>query len=175
VVDYRGYGISEGSPSIPSLAADALCVYRQARDVLAANDAGRGKLFVMGRSIGSAAAIEIAAAAGAGIDGLIIDSGFAFTMPLLGSLKDPRFVQATEEKDGFGSLEKIAAARAPTLIIHGEADRLLPVNNGKALYERCGAADKKLLVIPGARHNTLISTERRAYFRAIRALVFPQQ
>jgi pimeloyl-ACP methyl ester carboxylesterase len=177
-VDYRGYGSSDGQPTASRLLADASAVYRASDALLATHGLNRERLFVMGRSLGSAAAIEIAAHAGAGIAGLIIESGFAYTLSLLTTLglrlELPETGPGAPEraKIGFGSLDKIAQVRVPTLIIHGEADWLIPVENGHTLYERCGAANKRLLTIPHAGHNDLLLVGQRAYFEAIHTLVW---
>jgi pimeloyl-ACP methyl ester carboxylesterase len=152
-VDYRGYGSSDGQPTASRLLADADAVYRASDALLAAH-------------------------AGAGIAGLIIESGFAYTLSLLTTLglrlELPETGPGSPEraKIGFGSLDKIAQVRVPTLIIHGEADWLIPVENGRVLYEHCGAADKRLVAIPHAGHNDLLFVGQRVYFEAIRTLVW---
>lgn len=170
VVDYRGYGISDGEPSASRLLADAIVVYEKTAPLLTEHALNPRPLFVMGRSLGSAAAIEIARHAGDEIAGLIIESGFAYTLPLLAAL-GLRLKGADEARDGLGHLDKIAQIHAPTLIIHGEADQLIPVENGHALYEHSGAVDKQLVTIPHAGHNDLLLTGQKTYFEAIRAFV----
>ncbi len=170
LMDYRGYGVSDGQPTASSLLADAVVIYNEMASVLAQHGLNNKRLFVMGRSLGSAAAIEIAARAGDAIAGLILESGFAHTLPLLATL-GLRLSGASEERDGLGHLDKIAQVHVPTLIIHGEADYLIPLENGRALYEHAGAADKQLLTIPRAGHNDLLFIGQRAYFEAIQAFV----
>jgi pimeloyl-ACP methyl ester carboxylesterase len=65
------------------------------------------------------------------------------------------------------------AIHLPTLVIHGQADRLIPVSEGVALYEGSGASDdeKRLVVIPGAGHNNLLALGAATYFEAIREFV----
>jgi pimeloyl-ACP methyl ester carboxylesterase len=170
VMDYRGYGFSDGQPLASHLVADALTVYEATAHLLAEHGLSCERLFVMGRSLGSAAAIEIALHAGEEIAGLIIESGFAYTFALLATL-GVRVQGADEARDGFGSLAKIAQIHVPTLIIHGEADWLIPVENGRALYEHCGATDKRLVTIPRAGHNDLLFTGQRVYLEALQAFV----
>lgn len=176
VMDYRGYGLSDGRPTASLLLADAVTVYEKTASVLrqhgvlGEHELSRERLFVMGRSLGSAAAIEIALHAGDEIAGLILESGFAHTLPLLATL-GLRISGASEERDGLGHLDKIAQISAPTLIIHGERDYLIPLENGRALYEHSGAADKRLVTIPRAGHNDLLFVGQRAYFEAIQAFV----
>jgi alpha-beta hydrolase superfamily lysophospholipase len=140
VIDYRGYGASDGTPTSSALVNDARTSFRKARDVLAEHGVEAGDLFVMGRSLGSAAALEIADTC------------------------------ADEARDGFGNLEKISRAKLPTLIIHGERDWIIPVGDGVDLHEASPAADKTLVTVPGAGHNDLMMAGRRAYFDAIAKL-----
>lgn len=173
VVDYRGYGSSDGQPTASSLLTDALAVYKETRTVLLRHELRARPLFIMGRSLGSAAAIEIAWHAGDDIDGLIIESGFAYTLPLLATLGlRMELAGADEARDGFGNLDKIAQIRVPTLIIHGKDDRLIPVENANALRERSGATDKRLETIPGAGHNDLLFTGQTRYLEALRKFVW---
>jgi pimeloyl-ACP methyl ester carboxylesterase len=173
VVDYRGYGSSDGQPTGSRLLADAVTTYEKTSPILVENELKTRPLFVMGRSLGSAAAIEIAHRARDGIDGLIIESGFAYTLPLLATLGlRLGLEEADEARDGFGNLEKIARVQVATLILHGEEDRLIRVENAHALHEGCGAEDKRLVTIPGAGHNDLMFTGQTDYFEALRAFVF---
>lgn len=77
VADYRGYGLSGGVPTVSAMLGDSHHILDYARIRLEANGYG-GPLVVMGRSLGSAPALELAAHRD-GIDGLIIESGFALT------------------------------------------------------------------------------------------------
>jgi pimeloyl-ACP methyl ester carboxylesterase len=172
VVDYRGYGSSDGQPRASHLLADAVKVYERADSIFLENGLRAKSLFVMGRSLGSAAAIEIAWHAGAEIAGLIIESGFAYTLPLLVTLGlRLELTETDESRVGFGNMDKIAQIHVPTRIIHGQDDWLIPVENGRALYEHSGATDKKLVTIPHAGHNDLLFTGQEPYFDALRAFV----
>lgn len=176
VVDYRGYGASDGDPKASFLLADAIATYKSTSSLLVENELKARPLFIMGRSLGSAAAIEIARHAGNEIDGLIIESGFAQTLPLLATLGLRWNVDTTDEaRDGFGNLVKIARVRVPTLTIHGEDDGLIPVENAHALHEGCGAADKWLVTIPGAGHNDLMFTGQTQYFDALGAFIIEKR
>jgi pimeloyl-ACP methyl ester carboxylesterase len=173
IVDYRGYGTSDGQPSASAMLDDALTVFEQAGPLLLENELKARPLFVMGRSLGSAAALEVAQHAGDGIDGLILESGFARTRPLLVTLGLRQELEGLDEaQDGFGNLDKIAKVTAPTLIIHGEQDRLIPVDNGRALFEHAAAPHKQLALIPDAGHNDLLFTGQRQYFEALRGFIF---
>ncbi len=172
VMDFRGYGTSDGWPTASTLIADAGVIYDRTREVLAAEGiAADVPLFVMGRSLGSASALEIASRAGDAIAGLIIESGFAHTLELIARLGG-RPLDGDEARDGFGNLEKIAGTAVPTLVLHGLEDWIIPVEDGRALHGHAGAADKTLIEIPGAGHNDILLVGQRVYFESVRSLVF---
>lgn len=75
------------------------------------------------------------------------------------------------EADGFGSLGKMRSIAQPTLLIHGEADRIIDVSEARSLVAASAATNKRLVVIPGAGHNNLIAVARDEYFGAISELV----
>ena len=167
VIDYRGYGVSDGRPTSTALLRDAWASYQRVGDVLARRGITFDRLYLMGRSLGSAAVLEIAARSTEGIAGLIIESGFAHTFPLLERLGGVRPPNAREDRDGFGNLAKIATIHLPTLIIHGEEDFIIPVEDGRDLYDASPAEEKHLVTVPGAGHNDLMLIGRNAYFDAI--------
>jgi len=170
VADYRGYGTSGGVPTARHLLADAVAIFGHTGRVLESYGLTPSGLHVMGRSLGSAAAIEVALSAGEQLAGLIVESGFSDTFGLLARL-GLRVVGADEERDGFGNAIKLSHVRTAALVIHGQSDVLIPAGDGQELYRRCGATDKKLVLIPGAGHNDLMLVGVAAYFEAIRAFV----
>ena len=151
--------------------ADAKVIAQGLDMILAAHQLTPVRRYVMGRSLGSASALEIAANAPQGFDGLIIESGFAHTFPLIQRLSGQPVPGACEDAHGFGNLAKIARSTLPTLIIHGEQDWIIPVSDGHDLHRSCGAFDKTLLTVPNAGHNDLILTGQRPYFAAVDAFV----
>jgi pimeloyl-ACP methyl ester carboxylesterase len=167
VIDYRGYGMSDGRPTSTALLRDAWASYQRAGDVLAVRKIMFDRLYLMGRSLGSAAVLEIAARSTEGVTGLIIESGFAHTFALLERLGGVRLPNAREDRDGFNNLAKIAGIDLPTLIIHGEEDFIIPVEDGRDLYDASPAEEKHLVTVPGAGHNDLMLIGRNAYFGAI--------
>lgn len=170
VVDYRGYGTSDGTPTATALVRDAVAVFERLDEVLTAHEIKPVGLYVMGRSLGSAPALEVALRAGDSLAGLILESAFAYTLPLIERIGFLQLPDAYEERDGFGNLEKIDRVRLPTLIIHGERDWIIPIGDARALFEASPAPEKKLVKVPGAGHNDLMMIGRRAYFGAIAEL-----
>lgn len=170
VVDYRGYGTSGGSPSYSSMIGDAHQILQQFVDLL--EESGlNGPLFLMGRSLGSASALELAMRRPDPIIGLILESGFAHTYQLLINLGvDPRLLDPSKE-DMVSNLEKMKKVTQPVLIIHGETDEIIPVSDGLDLYRAARNEVKAILIVPGAGHNTLMLLGLEDYLGAIGSFV----
>ena len=167
VMDYRGYGTSGGTPTARYLLSDAVAVFEAMESVLLANGLAPARLYVMGRSLGSAAAIEIAARADERLAGLIVESGFAHTFALLARL-GLQVRGADEEQDGFGNAGKMSRITLPVLIIHGQDDVLIPASDAHELHSRCTSSNKRLVIIPRAGHNNLMMVGLNTYMEAIR-------
>ncbi len=170
VVDYRGYGSSGGSPTLTNMIKDAHPIFEGFKQVLKENGFP-GNLFLMGRSLGSASAIELACHYQNQWSGLIIESGFANVFMLLDYFGFPVGALGINVTETPTSLELIRKILIPTLVIHGEYDQIVPVVEGKALYENIAAKDKRLLIIPGVDHNTLLLGGMQQYFQALRDFV----
>ena len=148
VLDYRGYGYSEGTPTEAG-------VYRDARAAWLHLTSARGyapdRVVVLGRSLGGAVAIQLLTREAAA--GLVLVStlrsaramarsmGLGLLAPLVG--------------DRLDSERRIGALDLPLLFFHGEEDEIVPVDQGETLYRLAGAP-KALHRIPGARHNDII-------------------
>ncbi|MBU0482940.1 MAG: alpha/beta hydrolase [Proteobacteria bacterium] len=166
-VDYRGYGWSDGEPTASNMMADAHAILVYVKEWLAAQ--GRdGSLLVMGRSLGSASAIELAVSEDSGIGGLIIESGFANTMPLLQNLGVDVAGLGLVEEDGFGNKMKIARYTKPVFILHASNDEIIPVAEATELHAECAARSKELQTVPGAGHNNIIERGGKIYFEVIK-------
>lgn len=168
VVDYRGYGSSGGSPSVSAMMSDCLAIYEFSRKWLAENGY-TGPFMVMGRSLGSASALELAWRHPDVLDGLIIESGFAYAEPLLQLLGvDLRKVNLSPDK-AFHNTEKIKAFHKPVLIIHAEFDHIIPFSDARALYNASVSSDKTLLRIPGANHNDIFLRGLTEYMASVKS------
>ena len=169
--DYRGYGRSTGRPTVTAMMHDCHAVLAFVGDWLAGHGFS-GPLFAMGRSLGSASALELADAHPDRLSGLIVESGFACAGPLLQLLGvDPAAVGFREEA-GFRHIDKIARWTKPLLIIHAEFDHIIPFSDGRRLFDACPSPQKHLLKIPGADHNSIFMAGLGEYLAAIRETVF---
>ena len=169
-VDYRGYGRSTGRPTVTAMMRDCHVIFEFVQNWLRQNNYP-GPVILMGRSLGSAPVLELAAACGDSIDGLIVESGFAFAAPLLQLLGiDPEAIGFKEEK-GFRNIDKIRKFDKPTLIIHAEFDHIIPFSDGQALYNASPSPEKALLKIPGANHNDIFMRGLPEYLAAVKNIV----
>lgn len=169
VADYRGYGRSSGQPSFCSMAADAPVIFRYFRQL--SESLHGGPQFVMGRSLGSFGAAELASQYPEEMKGLIIESGSADPSRLLsrfGLLVSASSLHALES----ASRERLRRITVPVLVIHGEYDSIVPLSEGVHFHEAVSAEDKRLVVIPGADHNDIMLVGMQQYFSAISQFVF---
>ena len=169
-VDYRGYGRSTGNPTVSAMMRDCHIIFDYVIQWLN-NEAYQGPLVLMGRSLGSASVLELAFHYAHQIDGLIVESGFAYAGPLLQLLGINTTAIGFEERHGFRNVDKIASFEKPTLIIHAEQDHIIPFSDGQTLFDACGAPQKSLLKIPGANHNDILMRGLKNYMAAIQEFV----
>jgi alpha-beta hydrolase superfamily lysophospholipase len=180
IVDYRGYGTSGGVPTVTSMMResggvptvtsmmrDVHVVYKEVLRWLRADDR-TGPLVIMGRSLGSACAIELAVSNEDDVSGLIVESGFAHTVPLLRCLGVDTQALGITEADGFKNNEKIAQFAKPTLFIHAQHDQFIPVMSAELLQVQCAARSKEFQVVPGADHNSIMLRTGKRYFEVIK-------
>ena len=171
VAEYRGYGSSDGKPTILNMIEDAHVVFKKFRKIIT-EEGFAGNFFVMGRSLGSIPAVELAFHYQDTINGLIIESGTANNFRRMWDyLASDGGKTILDEESPFLNKVKIRHIRKPTLIIHGEEDDLIPVSEGKELYTNSAAGDKRILIIPGAGHNDILSAEPNLYFDTIEKFV----
>jgi fermentation-respiration switch protein FrsA (DUF1100 family) len=158
LLDYRGYGRSEGRPSEAG-------VYADARAGLAYLKGERGlpeeRLVVFGRSLGGAVSIELARERPLG--GVIVESTFTSLEDMGRALLGPLGGLLAR---GFDSAAKIASIRAPMLFFHGDRDEIVPFELGRRLFE-AAPPPKAFEVIPGAGHNDTVQVGGRRYFERI--------
>ncbi|WP_449245162.1 alpha/beta hydrolase [Desulfobacca acetoxidans] len=169
-VDYRGYGRSGGQPTISAMMQDCHTILRYIAAWLPEHSY-TGPLLVMGRSLGSASALELAANYSERLAGLILESGFAFAGPLLRLLGVNPDALGFQEEAGFNHIAKIETWQKPLLVIHAEFDHIIPLSDGRALYDACPATDKTFVKIPGANHNDLFYRGMEQYLTALTLFV----
>jgi len=169
VADYRGYGASSGAPTLTDLAQDAHIIFKEVGEELSRRNL-RKDLWVMGRSLGSISALDLAYHHQEEMEGLIIESGFPSIVRLTTHFGMPAYGMGLEKIDQE-CLERINKIFIPTLVIHGEQDSLVPLENAKDIYQHLGTKEKELLVIPSATHNDIMLVGFKEYFKAIQHFI----
>jgi len=162
-VDYRVYGKSSGYPTITSMIDDVHDIFKFIRGNHSQQE--KETVVIMGRSLGCVSVLEIAASYRNEVDGLIIESGFALTLPRLVTMGVDADYFGIDERDGFGNDEKIKCFSKPVLIIHAEDDFLIPINQAEILFAAVNSTNKKLLKIPDAGHNDIFLPAGMNIFR----------
>lgn len=148
LVNYRGYGRSEGKPSEQALFADAELAF----DALAARaDIDRTRIVLVGRSLGSGVATHVASRRE--VAGLVLISPFD-SMIALGQRHYPVLPVRLLLKHPFDSLSLAPAQKAPLLAIVGERDGIIPPEHSRRLYDAWGGPKQWALVLR-AGHNEL--------------------
>ncbi|CAN7996642.1 unnamed protein product, partial [Ixodes hexagonus] len=157
LVEYRGYGRSEGTPSEEGLYQDAqagldfLCAYPGL-------DAGR--LVVFGRSLGGAVALDLAARPehARRLLGLVVENTFC-SVPEVGRLLFGwlRWLPDCCFKSQFRSIDKVSRVRVPVLFVSGLSDALVPPSMsqrlGVCLPQNCASPMKRLATFESGTHN----------------------
>lgn len=165
VADYRGYGASGGQPTLTDLVHDGPVLFKGIRKELTLKGQ-RDDVWLMGRSLGSISALDIAHNHPDQIKGLIIESGFPSVTRLISHLAIP---SGTIELEPIYEecIERVRKIMVPTLILHGEYDVLVPLNEAEDLYNNLGTKDKELVIIGAADHNDIMFVGLEQYFGAI--------
>lgn len=155
LLDYRGYGASEGRPSEAGLYLDA----RAAHDyVTTVRDVPGSEVTLLGHSLGTAVASELATHVKP--RALVMMSPFTG----LGTATRARFGWVPDRISAWGGLrfptrEHVARVSAPTLFVMGTRDRFVPLEDARNVFEAAGGW-ARWLEIDGAGHNDLASHER---------------
>jgi fermentation-respiration switch protein FrsA (DUF1100 family) len=144
--DYRGYGDNAGTPTQQGLEADAraACAYAIGR-----TDVHRDRLVYFGESLGSAVATILAAEHPPAA--LILRSPFT-SLADVGQFHYPILPVRWLLADRFASIEAIPSVRAPVLVIAGDRDGIVPLEQSQRLFDRI-AGPKEMVIVREADHN----------------------
>lgn len=159
VVDYRGYGKSEGQPSEHGLYQDADAAYSE----LLRLGFGPDRIIVQGESLGTAVAVDLATRRDCA--GVVLESPLMSASRIAGTVLPffgPLLVR------GYDTYSKISRVHAPLMVIHGDADEIVPFSQGKAVFD-AATGPKQFWAVPNAHHNDLLEVAGDGYVRHLRA------
>jgi fermentation-respiration switch protein FrsA (DUF1100 family) len=159
-VDYRGYGASTGRPSERGVYRDADAAHAYFAQYL--KQPGT-PVVIWGRSLGCAVASY--AAAKSPPDVLILESPFPDVRALFAG--NPVMLGLSRFSTyRFSTAQHLQGYRGRLLVIHGDADSILPFGGGRRVFEAAPSADKQFVVLEGADHNDVYAAHP-AYWRGI--------
>lgn len=152
--DYRGYGLSEGTPAERNAYEDIDTAYRYLTQELGVPS---NRIIVHGRSLGGAIAVDLASREG--VAGLIMESTFTSAFRVVTTWPVPF--------DRFLSIDKIRQVTCPVLVIHGKLDRTIGFHHGEELFAEAPGV-KYSLWIENAGHNDVFHAIPVTYLRRIK-------
>lgn len=148
-VAYRGYSGSSGSPTEEGLRIDARTVYSWVR-----NGYEPARLVLYGESLGTGVAVRLATERPVG--GLILDAPFTSAEDVA-ALRYPFVPVRWLMRDPFRSAEIIRDVKAPILVLHGDADPVIPLRFGEALFA-AAPEPKRFVRLPGTGHGSVLES-----------------
>lgn len=150
---YRGYSGSTGAPTEAGLMADGAA----AVDYLAGIGIPPGRLVYYGESLGSGVAVPLAASERTRPAAVILEAPFTSAADV--AKRRYWYVPVgLLMKDQFRSMDHIASLTAPLFIVHGDADAVVPLAQGQALFAAAGEP-KELMVVRGGDHGLALTPD----------------
>ena len=168
LAEYRGYGMSGGSPQLIKMLGDIT-------SIIQAINRPHEELVLFGRSVGSIYAIH-AASLFPDIPGLILESGIASPLERVLLRVAPGELGATmesiEEEAGahLDHEEKLSRYKGSSLLLHTRHDGLVDVSNAQRLHE-WSSEPKKLRIFEQGNHNTILFTNFHEYFDLVQTFI----
>ncbi|MFK8011666.1 MAG: alpha/beta hydrolase [Marinicellaceae bacterium] len=144
-LDYRGYGLSGGKATEQNVYKDAQLLFDNALSL----GYKENQIIIVGRSIGTGAATELAVNNKS--QALVLISPFVSVYRVITKLSLLPF-------DKFKNLSKISKISEPLFIIHGDEDTVIPAWHSELIYNKY-AGKKYRFLIKGAGHNDVFNTD----------------
>ncbi len=154
IIDYRGYGKSEGRPGEAGTYRDAAAAWRH---LTAERGIDPGDIVLFGRSLGAAIAAHQAARTRPA--GLILESGFT-SVPDVAAQLYPFLPVRWLARIHYPTRKELARVRCPVLIAHSREDELIPYSHAEALY-RAAPEPKTLLTLRGSHNDAFLASGER--------------
>ena len=164
LAEYRGYGMSEGEPSLTAMLEDIPAI-------VAASGVEPSRLVFFGRSLGSLYASH-AAFLYPEAAGLVLESGIAEPLKLILRRVEPRRLNSTldllrtETDRVLNQGKKLAEFRGRTLIMHTRNDDIVPFSHSVQLHDWAGNP-KKLVIFERGDHNNIMEVNEEKYFEQL--------
>jgi fermentation-respiration switch protein FrsA (DUF1100 family) len=154
IIDYRGYGRSEGKPGEEGTYKDALAAWDYLVNERGADPA---TIVIFGRSIGGAVAAWLADRQQPAA--LIVESSFTSAVDMAAKLY-PILPVRLLTRLNYPAIDYVAKVTCPVLIVHSRGDDIIPFAMGRALYE-AASEPKAFLELEGDHNNGFILSRDR--------------
>ena len=164
IIDYPGYGNSEGTPSEQSLYQSANVAWQY---LISYKNVNPANIIIFGRSLGGAVATELASHVNAGA--LILESTFSSVRDFV-DIAFPALSYVMYIRYSFDSLSKINKVTSPVLMIHSPEDEVIPFVLGKKLFEGV-VSEKNFLPIQGG-HNDGFIKSMPSYVKTLKSFIY---
>ena len=166
-LEYRGYGLSEGSPSEDGIALDALAARRWIDERIAADGSMQdARIVYFGRSLGGPVATRLAAAAPP--DALILECPVSSIAALAKTVLPWRYLPIEKFiHNRFDTMSHISNVHCPLLLMHSEFDEIIPIDHGHMVFDASGSEKKRFYTIKGAPHNGADLYDPAGYYGAM--------
>jgi len=165
--DYRGYGVSSGSPSTDGILQDGLCAFDYVNKSL---KYAPEQIILYGESIGTAVTVYVASHRPCA--GIILQSPLASLpqvgrslLPILWLYPDPVFAEPH-----LNNIEGIRSVKVPVLILHGERDEIIPFDHAKQIFASANEP-KTLILLPHCGHNDMGLQDCALYNSALKSFL----
>ena len=166
IIDYRGYGQSEGRATEQGIYRDAEAAWQY---LVETKGTPEGRILLFGRSMGASAAAYLAAHHRP--LALVVESSFTSVPDIAGEYY-PWLPVRLLMRNRFDSLSRIRAYRGPLLQSHGTDDEIVPFAMGKKLFDAAAGEPRQFVPMPGVTHNgpnaTDYYTELHRFFEQLR-------
>ncbi len=163
IIDYRGYGASEGQPSEEGTYRDAAAAWNH---LLAARGIPPERIVVFGRSLGAAIAAWLAARERPAA--LIVESAFT-SVPELGQEVYPWLPVRWLARIRYPTLEYVEAVTSPVLVVHSVDDEIAPYRHGQRVFN--AASDPRSLLELRGSHNDAHRVSAETYIAGLEAFL----
>ncbi len=162
LVNYRGYGQSEGVPGEKEMVVDAIAIF----DLFCKEQkVSPENVYLMGRSIGSGVAVQVAAARPQAA-GVILVTPYE-SIAAIAKFQYPWLPIERLLRHPFRSIDHAPEMEMPALILLAEFDQVIPIESGQKLGDAWGG-EKEIVTLPTG-HNDI--NEHPAYFEAINRFI----
>lgn len=171
LLEYRGYGKSEGTPSEFGLYQDAMAGIEF---LLGHPSLDKTRIVLFGRSLGGAVALYLASHIkySRKVAATIVENTFT-SIPALAKVIIPykaiKYVPRFFYKNVFASEDRIAKINSPILFVSGLADTLIPPAMMNTLHNKCSSQFKRLATFESGTHNQ--TWQCKGYFKILKEFV----